>query len=299
MRRLLFIVTIIVLPFFTGFPAYAQLLTGYDVKPQNPEPQQPETVKPEQAVQLTEEIVEDVELFIATPPLPDEGDAWDEAPKTLDIASSQPPQLLTGVDERQPYKPLMTGFQSEHGSTSAETQVNDRAPVDIQADQLSRDEGSNTVSASGDVMIVQAGRILRADDVEYDLTTDTARASGQVVLNEENGDVHLADTADYNNRLRDGHVTNLRTVLADGSRLTAEQGERQGGVKTIMHDASYTPCKICEDEPDKAPLWGLVASEVTHDQEKRRVTYKHARFETFETTCLVSILWFFLPSPCL
>ncbi len=173
------------------------------------------------------------------------------------------------------YTPFITGFGKPLPSNKKKG-----APVDIEANSFTRDEENNTVNASGDVFIVQDGRILRADDVDYSVNTDTAVASGNVVLNEANGDIHLADQATYSSRLKNGTVTNLRTTMSDGSRLTAESGERRNGVETIAYDAAYTPCKICgDDDPDDAPLWGLVASEVNHDQENHRITYKHARFE--------------------
>ena len=128
-------------------------------------------------------------------------------------------------------------------------------------------------------MIVQAGRILRADDVIYSIPNDTVVAKGYVVLNEENGDIHLVDRAEYTNALKNGNVSELRTYLVDGSRFTASRGELEGGTKTTMHDATYTPCEPCENDPDKSPLWGIVASEVKHDQDEHRVEYRNARFE--------------------
>lgn len=154
-------------------------------------------------------------------------------------------------------------------------------PVDLQANSMSHDDQKRILTASGDVMIVQSGRILRADDVQYDLTKDSVMASGNVVLNEETGNIHLSDIVTYNDKLQNGTVKNLRSFLADGSRFTAQTGERKGGAVTIMRDAFYTPCAPCKVDPDKPPVWGLVASKVTHDEADRSVSYKHARFEAF------------------
>lgn len=188
---------------------------------------------------------------------------------------SQPTPLVPQQQPKPSYKPFITTYDKPPPSSQKKG-----APVDIEANTFTRDEENNTVSASGDVFIVQEGRILRADQVNYNVNTDTAVASGNVVLNDTSGDVHLADQATYNDRLENGTVTNLRTTMSDGARLTAVSGERRDGVETIAYDASYTPCKICgEDDPDDPPLWGLRAAEVKHDQENHRVTYKHARFE--------------------
>jgi len=240
-------------------PAQAQLLTGY----------QPAEIDVETPVVSGLGGDEPVELFVSTPrAVPNSS-----TPLTFQVASA--PTLQEPPPSQ--YRPLLTQERALEGASLG--QDDERMPVDIQADQMSRDEPSNTVSASGDVMIVQAGRILRADDVLYDLGADRVQADGNVVLNEENGDIHLVDHAAYSNRLRDGEVTELRTVLNDGSRFTAERGTLEGGAKTTMEDATYTPCEPCKENPDQAPVWGIVASEVEHDQEAHRVSYRHARFE--------------------
>ncbi len=238
--------------------AHAQLLTGYG---QSFEPD----VVEEPSAPLTKTSSEPVELFVKTPPALGK-------PVSFNIVSAP-------VEPAAPvYTPLLT-HKNTGSADNVVDQDGEKAPVDIQADQMSRDEKTDIVSASGDVMIVQSGRILRADDVLYKLSEDTVEAEGYVVLNEENGDIHLVDRAVYQNALRDGKVENLRTVLNDGSRFTAESGELKGGVAATMHEASYTPCEPCKDDPDKPPIWGIVASEVLHDQEEHRVSYKHARFE--------------------
>src|SRR5688572_9840404 len=55
-------------------------------------------------------------------------------------------------------------------------------PVDLVADKLQHDEATQTVTASGHVELVQAGKKLTADSVSYNLTNDIVRATGNVVL---------------------------------------------------------------------------------------------------------------------
>jgi len=258
-------------------PVKAQLLTGY----QTPNSDNDGQVQ-ERGVSPKVPLAHDVEVFIA----PSEGDllksvspVQDQNVRQLQLSSNAPAELRSDFSQRRGFIPLMTrsgGITQQNGQAPSRAE---NAPVDIQADTMSRDEGHDTVSASGDVMIVQAGRILRADDVLYRVSQDQVEASGHVVLNEENGDIHLVDTARYNNGLRDGYVKNLRSVLNDGSRLTAREGELKGGNTTTMSDATYTPCEPCKDDPERSPAWGIVASEVEHDKAARRIRYKNARFE--------------------
>lgn len=154
------------------------------------------------------------------------------------------------------------------------------APVDFEADSLNYDEATQTVTATGNVELVQAGRVLRANSVSYNQRTDTVMAYGNVVLTDISGDVHFADEVELTNEMKEGFVVGLNTYMADGGRFKASSGERKSETLLTMHDASYTPCNCSNDENDR-PAWQIKASEVTVDEEANKVSYKHARFELF------------------
>ncbi len=152
-------------------------------------------------------------------------------------------------------------------------------PVDLQANSLTHDESGQIVTASGDVILIQGGREVRADKIIYNLTKDTVIATGNVELIDINGDKHYSDSAKFNNALKDGFVEGLQTFLTDGSRFKSDSGLYTNGNKTVMNNASYTPCETCKDSPNKEPLWQIRASEVEHNKEAKTVAYKNARFE--------------------
>lgn len=154
-------------------------------------------------------------------------------------------------------------------------------PVDLQADNLTHDDKNNIITASGNVQLKQAGRTLKADSIDYNLTTDVAHAVGHVVLYDYDGSIHTADEVQLNDQLKTGFVRKLKTLMTDGSRFTAESGERKDAVKTTMKDATYTPCEPCKKNPDKAPVWQLTADEVIQDQENHRIVYDDAQFEVY------------------
>lgn len=173
--------------------------------------------------------------------------------------------------------PPQNPYASNKGSENEEK----KDPVDLQADTLRHDESTQTVTASGNVMLVQAGRILRADTITYNIPQDRIVASGNVVLNEENGDIHVADRVELVDEMKNGLVGKLKTYLADGSRFTAEQGQRKDAKTTTMEEASYTPCEPCKQNPDKPVTWQINADKVTHDEEERRISYTNAWFELY------------------
>lgn len=210
----------------------------------------------------------------------------EEAPPSMQLADSA--RLMTGPEPyvQGPYEGDISDMPVVPvGETAAAESVEDdpvsNAPVDLQADTMEHDEAAQTVTASGDVMLVQSGRIFRADQIVYYLKEDRVIASGHVVLNEESGDIHYSEEVELKNEFKDGFVRGLKTYLADGSRFTAADGKREGGIKTIMNDATYTPCEPCKAEPEKAPVWQLRAAEVEHDNEAHMISYKHARFEAW------------------
>ncbi len=245
-------IAIVLLTFVT--PAYAQFLTGYDQQ------------QPKQSVIKSDKALQGVELYIHTPKV---------APSGMRFASLNPTSRVVNDAAVNEYEPFMTRSESLKASDGS------KSPVDISADQMTRDEGADMVSASGDVFVSQDGRILRADDIVYNVGADRIEAQGDVVLNEANGDIHLVDRAEYYNSLRNGDVDNLRTTLNDGSRFKAESGKMREGETTTMRGANYTPCPECKSDPDRAPAWSISAAKVTHFQEESRVSYKHARFNAY------------------
>lgn len=162
-------------------------------------------------------------------------------------------------------------------------QAGESSPVAFVADSLQNDEANRIVTARGHVEMEQAGRILRADEVIYDVATDTVKARGNVVLVDTNGDTHLADDLVLTDRMQNGTVNDLKTTMHDGSRFWAEEGIRKQAdtapKSTTMKKASYTPCEPCKTEPEKSPVWAISAGEVKHDEESQRIIYRNATFD--------------------
>ena len=106
---------------------------------------------------------------------------------------------------------------------------NDDQPVNIAAKELTHDETGQTVTATGNVEMVQGGKILRADKIVYNLSTDVVSAIGNVALLDETGDVHTAEYVELSGDLKQGYVQGLLSMLADGSRFTAVEARREDG----------------------------------------------------------------------
>lgn len=159
--------------------------------------------------------------------------------------------------------------------------IDRETPALISADSLSYDEALGVVTASGNVEISQNDRVLLADTVTYNQRTDVVRASGNVSLLEPTGEVLFADYAEVTSDLREGFIRDIRLLLTDRSRLAAASGLRTGDRHTILRKGVFSPCELCREDPERAPLWQIKAVEVEHDQEAKVIRYRDAWMEMF------------------
>lgn len=160
-----------------------------------------------------------------------------------------------------------------------ETQSGEQAV--ISADEITYDDTLNSVFATGNVEVAYGERIMLADNVRYNRNEDSVVASGNIVLLEPSGEVVFAEYVELKDELRSGVIENIRILLSDDSRFAANGARRIDGRKTIMRKAVYSPCAVCAENSDRAPLWQLKASTIIHDQEEKNIAYTNAWLELF------------------
>lgn len=154
-------------------------------------------------------------------------------------------------------------------------------PSLISADEVLYDQDLGVVTASGHVEISHGQRVLLADAVSYNLRSKVVTASGNVSLMDPSGDVVFADYVELSDDLKEGFIKDIRILLSDRSRLAAASGLRTAGNRTQFNRTVYSPCNLCKEDPEKAPLWQLKADKVIHDQEERVIKYRDAYLEFF------------------
>jgi LPS-assembly protein len=150
------------------------------------------------------------------------------------------------------------------------------------ADQVQYDNGTNIVTASGNVELNREDWKLRANSVTWNRTSGRVEAQGNVILTSPDGDKSYGDSVELSDSLRDGVVENLLVVFENGGRLAANRGERlENGNMTLLR-AAYTPCAV-EDANGcpKDPTWQVRAARVLYDRARNRIRYEGARIELF------------------
>lgn len=156
-----------------------------------------------------------------------------------------------------------------------------RVPVLFKADRLRNEQNVGTVIATGNVEFSQGDRTLLADSVTYNRRTDVVTATGNISILEPTGEVIFADHVELTGDMRNGIIENIRVRLSDDARIAAAGGRRTGGNRTEFAKATYSPCKLCEKDPTRAPIWQVKAIEVVHDQVRKDIQYKDAYLEFY------------------
>jgi LPS-assembly protein len=164
-----------------------------------------------------------------------------------------------------------TPRRGSHSRTDAQGNV---IPVVFSADEVTYDDPLGLVIARGNVEISQAGQTVLADVVQYNQHTDTVTATGHVTIIRATGETVNAEYADLTNQLNDGFIQDIRTLLADRSRLVGNTARRTGnGNRTEIRKGVYSPCDLCANDPSAPPLWQLQAETIIHNKEQQLVEY--------------------------
>lgn len=176
----------------------------------------------------------------------------------------------------EPVAPL-----SRSTSPSLAPDLAENPSVNFSADEMGFDRESGIVTAQGNVEVSYQDRILRADKVTYNRGTNEVTAEGNVVIIEPTNETIFGDRIEVSGDLRDGFILNIGIILQDRSRIAGSSATRTGGIKTQLNQAVYSPCNLCDEDPDTAPLWQIKAVNVTHDKNAKIVEYEDAWLEFF------------------
>ncbi len=146
----------------------------------------------------------------------------------------------------------------------------------LQADEISYDDSSNTVVATGYVEIQRGDRLLLADKIVYDRTSDVATATGNVSITDSNGSVFFFESIQVAGDLKEGLASEVRVLLSDKSRMAGRLIRRMPDGTSELDKAVYSACDSCKGE---TPLWQIKAEHVRYDPEAEMVYYNNAWVE--------------------
>jgi LPS-assembly protein len=150
--------------------------------------------------------------------------------------------------------------------------------VILSADNVTKDDVNNTISATGHVELVLGATMLLAEHIVWNQNTDIVVATGDVKLVDDQGNIYFGDYLEVTDDMRQAFMKNVSGLLADNSRLVARQSNKDGNV-TTLNRGIYSPCELCKTDPTQPPTWQIKAAKVIHDTDTKRLYYHDATFQ--------------------
>lgn len=170
---------------------------------------------------------------------------------------------------------LLTGFCAYAPAIArAATDLGNETLID--ADEMASDQQHHLVAATGHVEISRAGYVLHADKVTYNTASGVMHAEGHVAILMPGGDVEFAESEEVTGDMKQAFVEKAAMLFQDNSRLIAQNAQRYDGRYMVAQRGMYTSCNVCQEHPDKPPLWQIRAERITHDNEEHDVYYHNA-----------------------
>ncbi|VAW07428.1 LPS-assembly protein LptD @ Organic solvent tolerance protein precursor [hydrothermal vent metagenome] len=164
------------------------------------------------------------------------------------------------------------------GKISHAENVSQQKVINFSAEKIEYHSDDNMIVATGDVTLHHEKNILKADRVNFDRTTQEVKATGNISIRDGQGNIIYMEEAVLRDGLKDGFIRNVRMLFSDDAHLVAQEGIRIGE-KTTFRKAAYSPCKTCNADGKREPLWHIRADSITHDEKNKVIKYKNVVLE--------------------
>ncbi|HEU4650919.1 MAG TPA: LPS assembly protein LptD [Croceibacterium sp.] len=154
--------------------------------------------------------------------------------------------------------------------------------IAFEANTVSYDSDSDTVTAEGDVLLRSDDQSVRADAVSWNRTSGQIVATGNVRAVDEDGNQLFTDRIELTDELKAGAMSNLLLAFREGGRLAAVEGRRSESGDIVLDRAAYTGCPVVDENGcDKQPSWRVTARRVFYDAAAHTVKFEGAYLELF------------------
>ncbi|HVR92079.1 MAG TPA: LPS assembly protein LptD [Novosphingobium sp.] len=207
--------------------------------------------------------------------------AQDLSQRKLEIPAT-PPEVKGPVRGETPIDEAIASPEVDTRPRLPDDPTVGEGPIAFEADSLTYNSNSETVTAKGNVILRRAGQSVRAEAVSWNRTSGQIVASGNVRFVDADGNQLFTDRVELTDELKAGAMENMLLALREGGRLAAASGTRAADGTILLANAAYSACAI-EDEQGcpKNPSWRITAKRVTYDPEGKRVRFDGARLVLF------------------
>ena len=147
----------------------------------------------------------------------------------------------------------------------------------LEANSLTRDDKNNIWIARGQVEARYQGRVLRGDEVIYNVGSGAVTVNGHGQIISADGTAVFGDHVVLDDKMRAGFAQGFSAHEAQNVTVAADVAIRRSENVNDLRRAIYTPCNVCaENGNPKEPTWSIQASRMIEDRTRHLVTYRNA-----------------------
>lgn len=154
--------------------------------------------------------------------------------------------------------------------------------INFEANDVAYDQETDTVTATGDVVLRSEDRSVRADEVVWNRKTGVIVGTGNVRFVDEDGNQLYTSRIELTDEFEAGAMEDLLLALREGGRLAAASGTRLADGTIELDRAAYTGCEVVNAEGcPREPSWRITADRVVYSPADNRVRFRGAYLELF------------------
>ena len=172
----------------------------------------------------------------------------------------------------------------------------DGSAAAVEADTLSYDARTNTISAEGDVLLSYQGFTIRADRLSFNQASGELQATGSVAVSDGAGNVFQMDSVEVTGAMRSAFIKSLAITTSSGAVVTAESVEYKDALASVLTEATYSPCGLCVDSKGRKIGWKVRAARMVYDREGANVFLEGPSLELLGVP-VAWIPWLWIPDP--
>lgn len=147
----------------------------------------------------------------------------------------------------------------------------------LEANSLTRDDKANIWIARGQVEARYQGRVLRGDEVIYNVGTGAVTVNGHGQIISADGTAVFGDHVELDDKMRAGFARGFSAHETGNTTVAADVAIRRSEMVNDLRRAIYTPCNVCaENGNPKEPTWSIQATKMVEDRARHIVTYRNA-----------------------
>ncbi len=154
--------------------------------------------------------------------------------------------------------------------------------IAFEADELRYNQETDTVSASGNVILRSGDQSLRAQTVTWDRVSGEITAEGDIRLVDADGNQIYSERVVLTDALEAGAMQNLLLAFRQGGRLAALEARRSADGDIALDRAAYSSCGVLDEQGcERSPSWRVTAERVYYDAQTQSIRFRGAYLELF------------------